>query len=72
MDTYAADLMKRSGSLSEKDGLDIIGKFPNSYTFTKSLGERSLQKNRPSDMTLTILRPSIVGSSFRDPMPGWV
>ena len=31
-----------------------------------------LLKHRPPGMSLTILRPSIVGSSYRDPFPGWI
>jgi hypothetical protein len=23
-------------------------------------------------MTVTIIRPSIIGASFRDPIPGWI
>jgi len=49
----------------------IIGHFPNTYTFTKSLVEKILLKNR-GDLTLTILRPSIVGVAWRDPYLGWV
>jgi hypothetical protein len=31
-----------------------------------------IQLLRPKDMTVTILRPSIIGASFRDPIPGWI
>ena len=27
---------------------------------------------RPPQMPITIVRPSIVGASFRDPCPGWI
>lgn len=49
----------------------ILGNFPNTYTYTKSMVERILKKRR-GDMSLTILRPSIVGSSWRDPNIGWI
>ena len=42
VDKFVADLMNKSHTLTEKQSNDIIGKFPNSYTFTKSLAERSL------------------------------
>ena len=66
------DLMRLPAVLSEKQTNEIIGKFPNTYTFTKSFAERVLQKKRPDGMQITIVRPSIVGCSFRDPFPGWV
>lgn len=45
--------------------------FPNTYTFTKNLGERLLNKNR-GNVPLLIERPSIVGCSVNDPSPGWI
>jgi len=50
---------------------DIIGHHPNSYTFTKALAEQFLLENA-QDLPLTIIRPSIVVASWKDPMPGWV
>ena len=50
---------------------EIIGKYPNTYTFSKSMGERLLKKNR-GDLPMFIIRPSIVGWSYREPVPGWV
>lgn len=44
----------------EKQTPDIIGEFPNTYTYTKSMGERMLMKNR-GDLSMFIIRPSIVG-----------
>lgn len=38
---------------------EILGKFPNSYTFTKNLAERALMKFR-GNVPLLILRPAIV------------
>ena len=44
--------------------------WPNTYTFTKSLGESVLaQKGR--DLSIAIVRPSIVESSTRTPFSGW-
>jgi thioester reductase-like protein/phosphoserine phosphatase len=44
--------------------------WPNTYTFTKSLGESMLaQKGR--DLAVAIVRPSIVESSTRTPFSGW-
>ncbi len=44
--------------------------WPNTYTFTKSLGESMLAK-RGRDLAVAIIRPSIVESSTRTPFSGW-
>jgi len=41
------------------------------YTFTKSLAERTVIKER-GDTPLVILRPAIIESSLREPSPGWI
>ena len=50
----------------------VLGKFPNTYVFTKNLSEKILQASKPENMTVTIIRPSIVGCSYIFPMPGWL
>jgi Male sterility protein/haloacid dehalogenase-like hydrolase len=44
--------------------------WPNTYTFTKSLGE-SVLATRGNDLPIAIVRPSIVESSERPPFSGW-
>ena len=44
--------------------------WPNTYTFTKSLGESILAK-QGRDLSIAIVRPSIVESSERTPFTGW-
>ncbi len=44
--------------------------WPNTYTFTKSLGE-SILARRGRDLPIAIVRPSIVESSERSPFSGW-
>ena len=41
------------------------------YTYTKSLGERFLVRDRGA-VPLAILRPSIIESSLKEPEPGWI
>ncbi|MCK7544458.1 fatty acyl-CoA reductase [Marinobacter bryozoorum] len=41
------------------------------YTFTKWLGEQRLMEAL-SDQSLTIVRPSIIESALKEPMPGWI
>jgi nucleoside-diphosphate-sugar epimerase len=50
---------------------EIIGEWPNTYTFTKSMGERTMRKKRRPDLAQVILRPSIIGGSVSEPVPGW-
>jgi len=44
--------------------------WPNTYTFTKSLGESILARSG-HDLPIAIVRPSIVESSERSPFTGW-
>ena len=44
--------------------------WPNTYTFTKSLGE-SILARRGKDLPVAVVRPSIVESSTRSPFSGW-
>lgn len=49
----------------------LIGNRPNTYTFTKALTEHMLLKES-GNLPVAIVRPSIVISSVREPMAGWV
>jgi alcohol-forming fatty acyl-CoA reductase len=44
--------------------------WPNTYTFTKSLGESILARHG-KDLPVAVVRPSIVESSTRSPFAGW-
>ena len=44
--------------------------WPNTYTFTKSLGESVLSR-QGKDLPIAVVRPSIVESSTRSPFAGW-
>lgn len=43
---------------------EILGKYPNTYTYTKALCER-LMKLRRGDLPLTIVRPAIINTSYK-------
>lgn len=45
--------------------------WPNVYVFTKALGEMMLLHEK-GDIPLVIIRPTIVTSTFKEPIPGWV
>uniref|UniRef100_A0A8D3DJ94 Fatty acyl-CoA reductase n=1 Tax=Scophthalmus maximus TaxID=52904 RepID=A0A8D3DJ94_SCOMX len=49
----------------------LIGKRPNTYTYTKALAEYLVQQEA-GDMNVAIIRPSIVGASWKEPFPGWI
>ncbi|XP_033752679.1 fatty acyl-CoA reductase 1-like isoform X1 [Pecten maximus] len=55
----------------EKITPKLIGNKPNTYTYTKQLGEHLLVKEG-SDLPLAIVRPSIVGAAWKEPYPGWI
>ncbi|KAL8057807.1 hypothetical protein ABFX02_04G207500 [Erythranthe guttata] len=48
--------------------------WPNTYVFTKAMGEMLLGQLVKEDQTvpLVIIRPTIVTSTYREPFPGWV
>lgn len=50
---------------------EILGNYPNTYTFTKALCER-IMKRRRGDLPITIIRPSIINTSYLEPFPGWL
>ena len=48
----------------------LIGNYPNTYTYSKSMAERVLAKKH-GNLRVAIIRPSIVIASFEEPTPGW-
>ncbi|KAG8343396.1 hypothetical protein TRVL_05777 [Trypanosoma vivax] len=64
-------------ALSDKEvadvGRQLLKKycFPNTYTFTKFIGEQLIYENK-GDCPVVIVRPAIVGCSLKEPFPGWV
>ncbi|XP_039267578.1 fatty acyl-CoA reductase 1-like [Styela clava] len=50
---------------------EIIGKRPNTYTLTKAIGEEIIFRES-CDLPVVILRPSIIGAIWNDPIPGWI
>uniref|UniRef100_A0A182W9K4 Fatty acyl-CoA reductase n=1 Tax=Anopheles minimus TaxID=112268 RepID=A0A182W9K4_9DIPT len=57
----------------EKDRLKpiILGRMPNSYTFSKRCAEVMIQQQF-RQLPIAIFRPPIVTSAYREPSPGWV
>jgi long-chain acyl-CoA synthetase len=44
--------------------------WPNTYSYTKSLGEQLVLANRAA-LDVTVVRPAVIESALRDPFPGW-
>ena len=61
-------------AMSEQQVLDnlhkLIGNYPNTYSYTKSLTEKALAKKR-GNLNIVIIRPTIVAGALKEPFPGW-
>ncbi|KAG5668434.1 hypothetical protein PVAND_016374 [Polypedilum vanderplanki] len=51
--------------------IPTLGKHNNTYTFSKSLSEYLILQEGV-DLPITVVRPSVVISSLKEPFPGWV
>ena len=49
----------------------LLGNYPNTYTFTKSLAERAMHKLH-GDLPTCIIRPSIIIACYQSPFQGWI
>ncbi|KAJ3691708.1 hypothetical protein LUZ61_020872 [Rhynchospora tenuis] len=71
------DSLKSTGKLErtvmKELGIKRARKYgwPNTYVFTKALGEMVLDHMR-GDVPLVIIRPTIITSLHKDPLPGWM
>lgn len=71
---YEAEVRKvRDRYIREETGREGTARarywgWPNTYTYTKSLGEQILAA---SGLAYTIVRPAVIESSIRFPFPGW-
>ncbi|MEM7287059.1 MAG: HAD-IB family hydrolase [Actinomycetota bacterium] len=45
--------------------------FPDAYAFTKAMAEQAVEEIK-GDIPLSIVRPSIIESSWAEPKPGWI
>nr|CAD7567812.1 unnamed protein product [Timema californicum] len=58
----------RMDKIHIKPTFRIIGKWPNTYTFTKALAEHVIDRYN-HELPVAIFRPSMV---WREPVPGWI
>ncbi|KAM8703105.1 hypothetical protein ACLKA7_005437 [Drosophila subpalustris] len=60
-----------SDELFDKMAPVLVGKYPNTYAYTKALAEEVLQKEA-GDLPLCIYRPAIIVTSYKEPVEGWI
>ena len=48
----------------------LLGRRPNTYTLTKALAEVQLVEDG-AHLPIVIVRPSIIGAVWKEPIPGW-
>ncbi|XP_046737951.1 fatty acyl-CoA reductase wat-like [Diprion similis] len=61
----------KADELSEDMTMAILGKWPNTYSFSKAIAEGVVDEFA-KDLPFAIFRPSIVSSSYEEPTPGWM
>ncbi|XP_017060597.2 fatty acyl-CoA reductase wat-like [Drosophila ficusphila] len=49
----------------------LMGKFPNTYVYTKALAEQVIQMEG-QDLPICIFRPAIILANFKEPLSGWI
>ncbi|CAN4108086.1 unnamed protein product [Withania somnifera] len=65
------DIIVNSAATTRFDERATLHGWPNTYTFTKAMGEMLLG-NFKEDLQLIILRPTIILSTYKEPFPGWI
>ena len=46
--------------------------WPNTYSFTKAMGEMNLREFNDQNIPIVIIRPTIISSTYKHPFPGWI
>jgi hypothetical protein len=70
VESIVKSIMAKSVQEVTQNEKQLIGAFPNTYTYTKNLAEKNLI-NKMGDIKVNILRPAIIASAHREPFPGW-
>ncbi|KAI3963884.1 hypothetical protein MKW92_036898 [Papaver armeniacum] len=76
LDEFKAEqVSKKQESVAMKElGLErakLYG-WPNTYAFTKALGEIAIGRHLNRNFPVVIIRPTAVTGTYRDPFPGWI
>lgn len=64
-------IIKESNEFVQANIQKYIKPWINPYVFTKNLCERAIAKHR-GHLRVAIVRPSIVGCCYKEPLPGWI
>eukprot|EP01127_Copromyxa_protea_P018953 TRINITY_DN605_c0_g1_i1.p1 TRINITY_DN605_c0_g1~~TRINITY_DN605_c0_g1_i1.p1 ORF type:complete len:326 (+),score=62.73 TRINITY_DN605_c0_g1_i1:683-1660(+) len=64
-------IMKMTEEEADAATPGIIGDNPNTYTFTKNIAEHLVAQEK-GDIPYCMVRPSIIGGAWKEPLPGWV
>ncbi|XP_017004489.2 fatty acyl-CoA reductase wat [Drosophila takahashii] len=72
----SSDKVLALGDLVNNETLDkmtpaLLGSFPNTYTYTKALAEDVILREA-GNLPLSIFRPAIIMSTYKEPLNGWV
>lgn len=68
MDNFQLKLSKITHSFTKP----LLEGRPNNYTFVKALAEHLVNEQRPNNVPIAIVRPSIVFPTYEEPAPGWI
>ncbi|GAB2248805.1 hypothetical protein Droror1_Dr00012164 [Drosera rotundifolia] len=79
IDETLEDLMSRQDSEDNiKKTMRELGQqravqygWPNVYVFTKSMGEMLIGRLK-ENLPVVILRPTVITSTYKEPVPGWI
>jgi fatty acyl-CoA reductase len=70
---YEVINMVANATLEEAEAMteSVLGRYPNTYSFTKALGEHLLMQEK-HNLPVCVVRPSIVTAAQVEPLPGWI
>ncbi|KAL5583199.1 hypothetical protein UlMin_015641 [Ulmus minor] len=46
--------------------------WPNTYVFTKAMGEMCLGQSKDDEFPIVVIRPTMITSTYKEPFPGWI
>lgn len=70
VDEIVRNIMKMSIEEVQEKQSELLGSFPNTYTFAKNLSEKNIKKHQ-GDVKVVIWRPAIIAGSLEQPFKGW-
>ncbi|TMW65602.1 hypothetical protein Poli38472_008244 [Pythium oligandrum] len=64
--------LEASGNQLDQLQDTLMGNYVNTYVLTKSMAEHMIVKIAGDDLPYAIYRPTIIGSAWKEPVPGWI